>query len=233
MDKKNIEKTINSPINYFSAVVTTTITMDTLSGMRQLYAARLLARKQAARIDSLASKADKSAELAKARATKQASDIKNEWLQKYAANLDAASNEVKTLIKLGTGDFSVLDVDTQKLGLAIIGKLQSGDKISGQTIRDFVKSAAKFLNVNIVPARDSEESIADSFAKMTYKDYKVCSVRSDGKRHVDSLRAAQFVTRSVEDFERLLAIYIYDSWCYTSGMEVLEASKAAKKSKKS
>ena len=232
MDKKNIEKTINSPVNYFTAVVSTTITMDTLCGMRQLYAARLLARKQAARIDSLASKADKSAELAKARATKQASDLKNAWLQKYAANLDNASDEVKYLIKLGCGDFSVLDVDTQKIGLDIIGKIQTGDNVTGQNIRDFIKSAAKCLNVDIVPARDSDETISESFAKMTFKDYKVCSVRSDGKKHVDSLRAAKFVTRSVEDFERILAIYVYDSWCYTSGKAVIESAKAAKKSKK-
>lgn len=235
MAKKTIENII-APVNYFDTVVTTTVNMDTLCGMRQLYAARILAKKQEARIDALASKADKAAELAKAKATKAASDLKNVWLEKFAANLDSASDSVKYLIKLGCGDWSVLDIPTQKLGLDIIGKIQSGDVVTGQNIRDFIKSAAAALEVNIVPARDSDETISESFAKMTYKDYKVSSVRSDGKKHVDSLRAARFVTRSVEDFERILAIYVWDSWCYTSGMEILktanEAKETAKKSKK-
>ncbi len=233
MAKKNIkqklEKTVSSPVNYFNTVVTTTVNMDTLAGMRQLYAARLLASKQTARINALAGKADKADELAKVRATKAASDKKNAWLEKYAANLDNAADSVKYLIKLGTGDFSVLDVDTQKIGLDIIGKVQNGENVTGQTIRDFIKSAAKSLKVDIVPARDSDETISESFVKMTYKDYKVASIRSDGKKHVDSMRAAKFVVRSVEDFERILAIYVYDSWCYTCGKTTLETAKNAKK----
>ena len=229
---KNIEKTIASPINYFSAVVTTTITMDTLAGMRQLYSARLLSKKQEARIKALSGKADKASELAKAVATKQASDTKNAWLNKFSANLDTASDNVKTLIKLGCGDFSALDNNTQLLAFKIIGKIQDGQTVTGQEIRDFIKSASKALNVDIVPARAEDETISESFMKMSYKDYKPVSIRSDGKKHVDSLNAVKFITRSVEDFERVFAVYVYDSWCYTSGKAVIESAKSAKKSKK-
>ena len=233
MAKKNIEKklsaTVNSPVNYFSAVVTTTVSMDTLAGMRQLYNARLLAKKQEKRIKELAGKADKAKELEKAIATKNASDTKNAWLEKFSANLDSASDNVKLLIKLGCGDFSVLDIKSQSLAFAIIGKIQDNKPVTGQDIRDFIKSAGESLGVSIVPARDSDETISESFAKMTYKDYKVASVRSDGKKHVDSLRAVKFVKRSVDDFKRIMAIYVYDSWCYTSGMEVLNTANNAKK----
>lgn len=229
---KKLEATVNSPVNYFSAVVTTTITMDTLAGMRQLYNARLLSAKQTKRINELAGKADKASELAKAIATKEASDLKNQWLEKYSANLDNASDNVKILIKLGCGDFSQLDNATQKLAFSIIGKIQDNETVSGQDIRDFIKSASQNLNVSIVPARATDETIAESFMRMSYKDYKPVAVRSDGKKHVDSLNAVKFVKRSVDDFKRIMAIYVYDSWCYTSGMEVLKTAKEAKETTK-
>lgn len=230
---KKLEATVNSPVNYFSAVVTTTITMDTLAGMRQLYNARLLSAKQTKRINELAGKADKAVELSKAIATKEASDLKNQWLEKYSANLDSASDNVKILIKLGCGDFSQLDNATQKLAFAIIGKIQDGQTVSGQDVRNFVKSAGKALGVDIVPARGQEETVSESFMKMSYKDYKPVSVRSDNKKHVDSLNAVKFVKRSVDEFKKVMAIYVYDSWCYTSGMEVLKTAKeTTKKSKK-
>lgn len=229
MAKKNIEKklsaTVNSPVNYFSAVVTTTVSMDTLAGMRQLYNARLLAKKQAKRIEELAGKADKAKELEKAIATKNASDTKNAWLEKFSANLDTASDNVKLLIRLGCGDFDVLDSKSQLLAFTIIGKIQDNKPVTGQDVRDFIKSAGESLGVSIVPARATDETIAESFMRMSYKDYKPVSVRSDSKKHVDSLNAVKFVKRSVDEFKKVMAIYVYDSWCYTSGMEVLNASK--------
>lgn len=229
--KKNIEKkleqTVNTGINYFDTIVNVSVNMDTLAGMRQLYAARVLANKQAARIESLAGKADKAAELAKAIATKDASDTKNEWLKQYDYNLDGASDTVKYLIKLGCGEFSALDNATQKLGLAIIGKVQAGKLVSGQDVRDYVKSAGKALNVSIVPAREEEETISESFARMTYKDYKAACIRADGKKHVNSMQAAKFVKRTVDDFKRVLAIYIWDSYCFTCAKQVLEESEQA------
>ena len=223
--KTNNALTNVSASNYFDTVVTTTVNMDTLSGMRQLYAARLLAKKQAARIDALASKADKASELAKARATKQASDEKNLWLQRFSANLDSASDEVKLLIKLGCGDFSVLNNETQSKAITIIGKLQSGDNVTGQDVRDFIKCAGKCLGVNIVPARESDETISESFARMTYKDYKPVAIRADGKKHVDGLNSCKFVKRSFDDFKRIMAVYVYDSWTYTTAMQILEEAK--------
>lgn len=232
MAKKNIQKkletTVNTGINYFDTVVNVSVNMDTLAGMRQLYAARILAKKQAAKIDSLAGKADKADDLKKAIATKDASDKKNAWLERYDANLDNASDAVKYLIKLGCGEFSVLDNDTQKLGLAIIGKVQAGEIVSGQDIRDYVKSAGKALNVSIVPARESEETISESFARMTYKDYKACSIRADGKKHVNSMQAAKFIKRTVDDFKRVLAVYIWDSYCFTCAKQVLEEAEKTK-----
>lgn len=231
MAKKNIEKklekTVNSPVNYFNTVITTTVNMDTLAGMRQLYSARLLSAKQAKRIEELAGKADKALELSKAIATKDASDLKNQWLERYSSNLDSASNNVKTLIKLGCGDFSQLDNATQKLAFAIIGKIQDGQTVSGQDIRDFIKSASKALGVDIVPARATDETISESFMRMSYKDYKPVTVRSDNKKHVDSINAVKFVKRSVDDFKRVMALYVYDSWCYTAGKATLEESKKA------
>lgn len=231
-NKKNETKlsaTTNSPVNYFSAVVTTTVSMDTLAGMRQLYNARLLAKKQAKRIEELAGKADKVKELEKAIATKNASDEKNAWLNKFSANLDSASDNVKSLIRLGCGDFDVLDSKAQLLAFTIIGKIQDNKPVTGQDIRDFIKSAGECLGVSIVPARATDETIAESFMRMSYKDYKPVSVRSDSKKHVDSLNAVKFVKRSVDEFKKVMAIYVYDSWCYTSGMEVLNTANNAKK----
>ena len=233
MKKKSIDKkltaTIASPINYFDAVVTTTVNCDTLAGMRQLYAARVLANKQAAKIESLAGKADKADELEKAIATKAASDKKNLWLTRYDANLDNASDAVKYLIKLGCGEFDTLNIETQKLALAIIGKVQAGENVSGQDIRDFVKSAGKQFGVDIVPARGQEETISESFSRMTFKDYKAGTISADGKRHVNSMQAAKFVKRSVDDFKKVLAVYIWDSWCFTCAKQVLEEAEEASK----
>lgn len=227
--EKNIGQTITSPVNYFNTVVTTSINMDTLAGMRQLYNARLLSAKQSKRIDELAGKADKALELSKAIATKEASDLKNQWLERYATNLDSASDNVKILIKLGCGDFSQLDNATQKLAFTIIGKIQDGQTVTGQDIRDFIKSAGKALGVDIVPARGQEETVSESFMKMSYKDYKAVSIRADGKKHVDSLNSVKFVKRSVDDFKRVMALYVYDSWCYTCGKQVLDEAEQAKK----
>jgi hypothetical protein len=231
MKKKNIEKkleaTVNTAINYFDTVVTTTVNCDTLAGMRQLYAARVLANKQAARIESLAGKADKVAELEKAKATKASSDLKNLWLTRYDENLDNASDAVKYLIKLGCGEFDILNIETQKLALAIIGKVQAGENVTGQDVRDFVKSAGKQFGVDIVPAREQEETISQSFYRMTYKDYKASTISADGKKHCNSMQGAKFVKRSVDDFKKVLAIYIWDSWLFTCAKQVLEEAKQA------
>lgn len=226
--EKKLEATVNTAVNYFDTVVTTTVNCDTLAGMRQLYAARVLANKQAARIESLAGKADKQTELDKAIATKQASDLKNLWLERYSANLDNASDSVKYLIKLGCGEFDILNIETQKVALAIIGKVQAGDNVTGQDIRDYVKSAAKQFGIDIVPARGEEETISQSFERMTFKDYKAGTISADGKRHVNSMQAAKFVKRSVDDFKKVLAVYIWDSWCFTCAKQVLEEAEQAK-----
>lgn len=225
--EKKVEATVNTAINYFDTVVNVSVNCDTLAGMRQLYAARILANKQAARIESLAGKADKQAELDKAVATKQASDLKNLWLTRYDANLDNASDAVKYLIKLGCGEFDVLNIESQKLALAIIGKVQAGEAVSGQDVRDFVKSAGKQFGVDIVPARESDETISQSFAKMTFKDYKASTISADGKRHVNSMQGAKFVKRSVEDFKKVLAVYIWDSWLFTCAKQVLDEAEQA------
>lgn len=225
--EKKLETTVNTAINYFDTVVNVSVNCDTLAGMRQLYAARVLASKQAARIESLAGKAEKAAELEKAKATKAASDLKNLWLERYAANLNNASDSVKYLIKLGCGEFDTLNIETQKLALVIIGKVQAGENVSGQDVRDFVKSAGKQFNIDIVPARESDETIAQSFYRMTYKDYKAVSISADGKKHCNSMQAAKFVKRSVDDFKRVLAVYLWDSWLYTCAKQVLEEAEQA------
>lgn len=226
---KKVEATVNTAINYFDTVVNVSVNCDTLAGMRQLYAARVLANKQAARIEALAGKADKQAELDKAVATKQASDLKNLWLTRYDVNLDNASDAVKYLIKLGCGEFDVLNIETQKLALAIIGKIQAGENVSGQDVRDFVKSAGKQFGIDIVPARESDETISQSFAKMTYKDYKPACISADGKKHVNSMQAGKFVKRSVDDFKKVLAVYIWDSWLFTCAKQVLDEAEQAQK----